>query len=119
MRRAAGFLARYWLPILIVVLAVGPGIYYVHDTRCRAEFQQDYRDAQQIRADIAARERALNNEADDNMVRLIRDALNTRPGGGRQLLEEFLARDREIDARRADLDRDRAATPLPDLDEQC
>lgn len=126
-RRPRLGLEWYGVLVILLVALVGLAVGYTYTRHVQAQFEcvARYNTALQQRSiilqRIAAEDRAQSIAAEQNITRLIVAAIRARGDrkAGQEAADRYLKTSRQISERRAELERQRAAQPLPQTPERA
>lgn len=123
-----GALRARWAVLVVLVVAIAlvvVGLVYTRHVQSQFECVAKYNTALQQRSviltRIAAEDRQVSQDAEDNFTRLITDAVAAQGDRvkGQDAVDRFFTTSRQITAKRRELDRQRAAQPFPQTPERA
>lgn len=127
-RTQTGALTARWSILMVLALAIAltvVSVGYARHVQGQFECQARYNTALQQRSvilqRIAAEDRAQSIAAEQNITRLIVDAIKAHGdrAAGRRAADRYLKTSADIGAKRRELDRQRAAQPFPQTPERA
>lgn len=128
MRTQTGALTARWSILMVLALAIamlGVGLVYTRHVQaqfeCVARYNTALQERSQILTRIAAEDRQVSKDAENNVTRLITDAVKAQGDRekGQKAVNRFFATSRQISAKRAELERQRNAQPFPPTPERA
>jgi hypothetical protein len=127
-RTQTGALTARWSILMVLVTAIliaGATVLYARHVQAQFDCVARYNTALQQRSiilqRIAAEDRAQSIAAERNITRLIVDAIKADGDRekGQEAADRYLKASADINAKRAELDRQRAAQPFPQTPERA
>lgn len=106
--------------VLLAVVAIGYTGHVQSQFVCGARYDTALRERSQVLSQIAVEDRQLAQAAEENITRLITDAIAAAGDRvrGQQAAQRYLQTSAQISRRRAELERQRRAQPFPQTPER-